>query len=57
MTPAQNFSNLCERLGWTSPTYLAEKFEVSRKTIYNWRRRPPRSVILYMELCVRNLGL
>lgn len=57
MTPSQNFANLCERLGWTSPTYLAEKFEVSRKTIYNWRRRPPRSVILYMELCVRNLGL
>ena len=55
---AQEFQTLTEKLGWASPTYLSRKWELDRKTIYNWKEvGPPVYVLDYLRQTVRILGL
>ena len=55
---AKEFQVLTEKLGWASPTFLARKWELDRKTIYNWKESgPPVYVLDYLRQTVRILGL
>ena len=50
----KEFVKLTEKLGWDSPTYLSKKWELDRKTVYNWRKNgPPVYVLEYLRQSLR----
>ena len=54
MNAAREFIQLTRELGWDSPTELCERWEINRKTVYNWREKgPPKYVLDYLKLALK----
>ena len=57
LTRSERFEDLLIRLNWQSPTFLAKKWKISRKTVYNWKKNPPQVALDYLEQTVRILNV